>query len=124
MGPIPMTTTHPPPPTQQPTLQQHSPMEAALAAVNSVLEGQRTGQANAEWFIRGAQHAWGGRAESSDPVYGSRFTPTQKAALMGFCGVRRWKDIPKIWRAIEKTKTDVDLRRTLDEYWLPLIATV
>ena len=45
------------------------------------------------------------------------FTDVQKGKLMGFCQVLAWRDMPQIWKDIEKTKTDEDLRVVLGEYW-------
>ena len=41
------------------------------------------------------------------------FTDVQKGKLMGFCQVLAWRDMPQIWKDIEKTKTDEDLRMVL-----------
>ena len=53
---------------------------------------------------------------SSDPDF-QRFSKTQRAALIGFCGVRKWKEVPKIWKTIEGTKTEEDLRTELARSW-------
>ena len=34
------------------------------------------------------------------------FSDTQKGKLIGWCGVHKWVDMPKIWHEIEKNKTD------------------
>ena len=52
----------------------------------------------------------------SDTIY-KRFSDTQKAALCGWCGVRSWADVPPIWKQIEGTKTEEDLKRLLTTEW-------
>ena len=52
----------------------------------------------------------------SDSHY-KRFTEIQKGAIMGFCGVTSWKDVPGIWKEIETTKSYEDLRRVLQRHW-------
>ena len=51
----------------------------------------------------------------SDSVYGKRFTEVQKASICGWSGVTTWKDVPDIWKQIERSKLDSDLRRVLTE---------
>ena len=36
---------------------------------------------------------------------------------MGFCAVTSWKDVPPLWKKIEGTKAEGDLRRILDKEW-------
>ncbi len=52
----------------------------------------------------------------SDSHY-KRFMEIQKGAIMGFCGVTSWKDVPGIWKEIETTKSDEDLCSVLQRHW-------
>lgn len=36
---------------------------------------------------------------------------------MGWCGMSQWKDMPCIWKEIEKTKMGEDLHVTLSQQW-------
>ena len=46
-------------------------------------------------------------------MYGKRFTDVQKPSVCGWGGVTTWKDVPKIWKQIERYKSDSNLRRVL-----------
>lgn len=51
-----------------------------------------------------------------EPGY-RRYTPVQKATLKGLCMAATWDRVPNIWKEIEGTENDVDLRRILKRYW-------
>ena len=51
----------------------------------------------------------------SDTIF-KKFLPEQKAAIMGFCGVMTWKEVPTIWKEVEGTKSDAELRHVLKRH--------
>ena len=53
----------------------------------------------------------------TDTVY-QYLTDVQKGALMGLYNKTSWDSVPPLWKAIESTKTESDLRRILDREWI------
>ena len=53
---------------------------------------------------------------TSDSMYRA-FTNTEKGKIMGFCGVTKWCNVPKIWHNIEGAKSDEDLKHILQTAW-------
>ena len=55
--------------------------------------------------------------EEIAPTIYKRFTPEVQGAIMGFCGVTAWSAVLQIWKEIEATKNEADLRRVLMKHW-------
>ena len=85
--------------------------ESAIDSANKIQERQ------ANIYERGIEHALRANADNLSEPGHRRFTKIQKAYIMGLCRVRRWKKVPKIWKEIEKTKNNEDLRVVLEEHW-------
>ena len=68
-------------------------------------------------YSQGAAHAARTVAEAHGDTDYKRFTDTQKASLMGLCGVERWGDIPTFWIEVEKTRSEEDLQVLLNRRW-------
>ena len=59
------------------------------------------------------------REENSDSVF-KRFDAHQKAKVCGFCEVKTWNQVPPIWREIEATKDEKQLRDLMSAEWSKL----
>ena len=51
------------------------------------------------------------------------FSRTQRASIMGFCGVDKWKNVPTIRKIIEETRSKDDLRTEIGRMWSQFQAT-
>ena len=71
----------------------------------------------ANTYERGAEHEARRVAEAHRDSDYKRFSDTQKATLMGLCGVESWDDIPNFWKEMERTKSEEDLRVLLTRRW-------
>ena len=45
------------------------------------------------------------------------FNDLQKGKFMGWCGITRWCDVPRILMYVAATKTDDDLQTVLAKHW-------
>lgn len=72
-----------------------------------------------DMYLKGVEHAMRlNHQTESDDVFSKRFSKVQRASIMGLCRERRWTDVPAIWKEIEGTKSEADLRKVLSKYWL------
>ena len=55
--------------------------------------------------------------QASDTVYKYLMDNVQNGALMIFCNDVLWASVPPLWKDIEATKTESDLRRILEKEW-------
>ena len=69
-------------------------------------------------FLRGVEMATRHTEERVSTAY-KRFTGAQQAKICGFCVVITWDKVPKIWKDIENTRTDVELMDILKRAWDP-----
>ena len=100
-----------------PAFSAPNPMEAAQAAAAAVAAASPSLNALSETYAQGVHDAMRQHHETtSDTVY-KRFSNHQRAAIMGWCRVRKWRQVPKIWKKIEATKSEDDLRRVLNKAW-------
>jgi len=99
----------------QPTAQ-----DAANEAVALMIAMQPTAVQMSDAYVQGLNDNMRMQMDmkARDPDY-NRFSQEQQAALCGFCGVTSWKAIPKIWKAIENTKPETDLKKIITQEWSP-----
>ena len=72
-----------------------------------------------EMFLRGTEAVLRHREENSDSVF-KQFDVHQKAKVCGFCGVKTWNQVPPIWKEIEATKDEKQLRDLMSAEWSKL----
>ena len=108
-----------------PAWQQNDPYDIARAT-DEALQRQDERDAKmrrqmvddmANAYERGAEHVARRVAEAHGDSDYKCFSDTQKATLMGLCGVERWDDIPNFWTEVERTKSEEDLRVLLTRRW-------
>ena len=93
----------------------HEIAQAALIAMNSQQQmGNGGGQ---DLYSRGITDAMRLFKENVSEGPHKRFTDVQKGAIMGFCGITSWNNISPVWKDIESSKSDADLRRILAKHW-------
>ena len=95
-----------------------SPQQVAAAAVASMSAAQPSAADIGGIFQQGVATTMRMYQElqSNDSGY-KKFSDIQKGALLGFCGEVTWANVHPIWKTIESTKNDADLRRILDTEW-------
>ena len=87
---------------------------ATQAAMASVFAAQQDQQHWSDAYSKGTNDNMRMHLDlrSSDPDF-QLFSKTQRAVLIGFRRVRKWKEIPNIWKTIESTRTEEDMRTEL-----------
>ena len=97
-----------------------SPQQVAATIVASMTAAaaQPTAESISEIFQQGVTTTMRMYTElqSNKSVY-KRLTDIQKGALLDFCNETLWSDVHRIWKKIELTKNEADLRRILDKEW-------
>ena len=106
-------------PQQLATHSRLDSLQAQLAAVSTVrAQAPPTGTAVEDMFLRGVELALQHNEERANTAY-KRFTKAQKASICGFCVATNWSKVPKIWKDIEATRTEVELMDILKRAWDP-----
>ena len=101
----------------QPHLGLASPQAAAQSAAASMARDQPTATGLSDVYTRGISDAMRMYHDMNSETVYKRFSTEQKGAIMGFCAVTSWKDVPPLWKKIEGSKAEGDLRRILDKEW-------
>ena len=100
-----------------PNFSAPDPNVAALAVLQQMASARPSVSEIANTYQAGVHDAMRLHHENeSDTIY-KRFTKVQRGGIMGWCGVRRWKDVKPIWKEIEQTKSEDDLRVVLNRAW-------
>ncbi len=87
-----------PPP---PTFNGQSAAHLTAAALQAMMpEQQKSSDALAGVMEKGFDSALHIFQQNMSDSHYKRFTEIQKGAIMGFCGVTSWKDVPGIWKYI------------------------
>ena len=106
-----------PPPGTPPNFAQVSAEQAARAAITAMMPTASTPKQLSDFYLKGIEDSMRlNHANESEPSY-KRFSKVKKAAVMGWCKARTWKQVPEIWKEIEATTCESDLRRVLDRHW-------
>ena len=93
-----------------------SPQQVATAVVASMTAAQPTAASIGDIFQQGVSTTM--RMYTELQSYNSgykKLSDIQKGALLGFCNEVLWANVHPIWKKIEATKNEADLRRILDK---------